>query len=207
MSVAINNVTRSEPRREPLALGVDDKRGTAGMWFFIMTEAALFVMLFFSYFFVVVNGSRRSVEEPPKLHYALPMLGILLLSSVVLYWGEQQVKRQNDGTGRILLAATIVIGIAFLILQFFEYREHLKSLTPWTDTYGSIFYTITSFHAFHLIVGLLVLTYVLILPRIEPAERPPHRPYHNAALYWHFVDLVWVFIVAILYVAPNIWGI
>jgi heme/copper-type cytochrome/quinol oxidase subunit 3 len=41
--------------------------------------------------------------------------------------------------------------------------------------------------------------------RWEPAQHPPHRPYHNAAMYWHFVDIVWVFIVAILYVAPNIY--
>jgi heme/copper-type cytochrome/quinol oxidase subunit 3 len=101
----------------------------------------------------------------------------------------------------------MLIGLFFLLLQYFEYRERLKILTPQSSVYGSIFYTITSFHAAHLILGLLLLGYALILPRFEPAERPPYRPYHNAALYWHFVDFVWIFIVAILYVAPNVWGI
>jgi cytochrome c oxidase subunit I len=199
--------TAPEERREPPEIGLDNKRGTAGMWLFMLTEAALFIMLFFSYFYLVVNGTRKTVEEAPRLHFALPMLGVLLISSAVLHLGERHVKRRNYGRGRILLLTTILIGLFFLLLQYFEYRERLKILTPQTSVYGSIFYTITSFHAAHLILGLLLLGYALILPRFEPAERPPYRPYHNAALYWHFVDFVWIFIVAILYVAPNVWWI
>jgi len=207
MSVALEEIAQTEPRREPLALPLDNRRGTAGMWFFILTEAALFIMLFFSYFYLVVNGTRRTVEAPPKLHYALPMLGILLVSSAVLFWGERAIKQRNYLFARVLLLVTILIGVVFLGLQYFEYREHLRTLTPWTDSYGSLFYTLTSFHALHLLIGLLILTYVLLLPSYEPADRPPFRPYHNGALYWHFVDVVWLFIVAILYVAPNLWGI
>jgi heme/copper-type cytochrome/quinol oxidase subunit 3 len=207
MSMAVNHIAPPEERREPTELGLDDKRGTAGMWLFMLTEASLFIMLFFSYFYLVVNGTRKTVEEAPKLHFALPMLGLLLVSSAVLHLGERHVKRGNYGRGRILLVMTILIGLFFLLLQYFEYREHLKTLSPLANVYGSVFYTITSFHAAHLILGLLILGYALILPRFEPAEWPPHRPYHNAALYWHFVDLVWIFIVAILYVAPNVWGI
>jgi heme/copper-type cytochrome/quinol oxidase subunit 3 len=86
----------------------------------------------------------------------------------------------------------------------FEYRDHLKTLKPTTDAYGSIFYTITSFHAAHLILGLLMLCYVFALPEIGPARKPPHRALHNAGLYWHFVDLIWVVVVVLLYVVPNI---
>src|SRR5262249_16721225 len=161
----------------------------------------------FSYFYLVVNGARKTVAEAPKLHLVLPMLGALLVSSAVLHWGERHVKRRNYARGRVLLLTTILIGLFFLLLQYFEYREHLKTLTPLTSVYGLFFYTLTSFHAAHLILGLLLPGYALTLPRLEPAEQPPYRPYHNAAIYWHFVDLVWIFIVAILYVAPNIWGI
>jgi cytochrome c oxidase subunit III len=207
MSVAVNHIAPPEERREPLELGLDDKRGTAGMWLFMLTEASLFIMLFFSYFYLVVNGTRKTAGEAPKLNLALPMLGILLVSSAVLHLGERHVKRGNYGRGRILLLMTILIGLFFLLLQYFEYRERLKTLSPFSNAYGSVFYTITSFHAAHLILGLLILGYALILPRLGPAEWSPYRPYHNAALYWHFVDLVWIFIVAILYVAPNVWGI
>jgi heme/copper-type cytochrome/quinol oxidase subunit 3 len=204
MSVAIDNVSPPIERREPFVAGIDDRRGSAGMLLFIVSEASLFAVLFFAYFYVTRADAQRFVEQPPKLRSALVMLVLLLFSSAVLYRGEEQVKRRNYSRGRLLLLMTILIGAAFLLLQYFEYRERLKTLSPLTNAYGSIFYTITSFHAAHLIFGLMALSYALFLPRLEPTERSPYRPFHNAALYWHFVDIVWVFIVAILYVAPNI---
>lgn len=174
------------------------------MMLFIANEAFLFIMLLFAYFYLAHGGWRWQAEEPPKLGLAIAMLIVLWISSAVLHWGERQVRARNYSRGRAALAATILIGLGFLALQVFEYRNHLRTLTPRTDAYGSIFYTITSFHAAHLIIGLLILGYVLILPQWEPVDRPPHRPFHNAALYWHFVDFVWIWIVAFLYVAPNI---
>jgi cytochrome c oxidase subunit 3/cytochrome c oxidase subunit I+III len=104
------------------------------------------------------------------------------------------------------LLGTIFLGLVFLVLTYFEYSEHLLHLTPRTNAYGAIFYTITSLHAAHLTLGLLMLIWVALLPRWEPAIRTPYRPYHNVALYWHFVDTVWLFVVALLYVAPNIYN-
>jgi heme/copper-type cytochrome/quinol oxidase subunit 3 len=80
----------------------------------------------------------------------------------------------------------------------------MQDVLPQSDAYGSIFYTITTFHVAHLCLGLCMLIFAMVMPKLEPRQWPPYKPYHNAALYWHFVDLVWVFIVALLYVAPNI---
>ena len=143
-------------------------------------------------------------RELPKLHFALPMLAVLIISSLVLHWGEKKLKEERYAAARIGLAFTILIGLVFLTLSVFEYREHWQTLTPFTDSYGSIFYAITSFHAAHLIVGLLILIYVLVLPRYAPALESPYRPYHVAAMYWHFVDVVWLFVVGILYVGPHL---
>ncbi len=192
-----------EVRRGPDVAALEDQRGSLGMALFIATEAALFIVMFFGYFFLAEGGWRWPYQEPPKLALALVMLAILLSSSVVLHWGEKQVKAQRYGAGRTALAVTILMGLVFMAVQVFEYRDHLKTLTPRTNAYGSIFYAITSLHGLHVIVGLLILGYALILPRYEPVDRPPHRPYHNAAMYWHFVDAVWIFIVAFLYIAPN----
>lgn len=182
----------------------DNRRGTGGMILTIATEASLFVILFVAYFYLAEGGWRWLREEPPKLTLAFVMLGLLLTSSLVLHWGEQQLKSRRFGVARVALAGTVLIGLCFVGVQVLEYRNHLRTLTPRTNVYGSIFYTITSFHAAHVIVGLLMLSYVLILPRLEPVDRPPYRPYHNVALYWHFVDVVWIFVVAFLYVAPNL---
>lgn len=192
-----------EIARDERTFQMDGRRGTAGMVYFIATEAALFAMLFFSYFFLLRG---RLDPAPPKLTLALTMLAVLLTSSIVLHWGEKQIGRGRRAAARGALAATILIGVVFVGLQVFEYREHLETLTPRSNAYGSIFYAITSFHGLHLIAGLLMLAFVLMLPRIERADRPPHRAYHNAALYWHFVDAVWIVIVGLLYVAPNLQG-
>lgn len=183
---------------------LETERGSYGMMLTILTEGFLFISLFASYFMLGSNKERWRIEEPPKLHYALPMLVVLLVSSVVLHWGERQVKKASYGSARLALGLTILVGLGFLALSALDYREHWQTLTPYSDSYGSIFYTIVSFHAAHVIVGLLILAYVLVLPRYAPTAESPYRPYHVAAMYWHFVDVVWIFVVAILYVGPHL---
>ena len=185
---------------------IDDKRGTFGMALFITTEAALFLVLFFAYYYTDKRSAQWRGEMPPRLHYALPMLAVLLSSSGVLYWGEQQLKKRRYGAARLALIGTILLGILFLVLTVFDDMEELKHLTPQTDSYGSIYYTITTLHASHVTFGLLMLIWVLVMPRWQPAVYTPHRPYQNVAMYWHFVDTVWIFIVALLFVAPNIYN-
>jgi cytochrome c oxidase subunit III len=190
--------------RPPVSV-VDDGRGTFGMALFIATEATLFVMLFFAYYYTH-TGDRWAHEQPPKLHYSIPMLIVLVSSSGVLHWGEKQVKKGRYAAGRIALMGTILMGLGFLTFTYFEYRETLEHLTPTTDAYGSAFFTLISLHAAHVVIGLLMLTWVLTLPRWQPARETPHRPYSNVAMYWHFVDTVWVFLVGLLYIVPNIYN-
>jgi heme/copper-type cytochrome/quinol oxidase subunit 3 len=191
----------SETRIDRLPL--DDSRGTIGTWLFIASEAIVFICLFFSYFYL----GHRHPEWPthyPKIAKALTMLAILVTSSVVLHLAEKKVKSGREAAGRGLLGITVLLGFVFLAVQGSEYASHLKELTPTTDPYGSIFYTTTSFHAAHLILGLLMLLFVLVLPKLEPREHSPHKPLHNASMYWHFVDTVWLFIVGLLYVLPRL---
>lgn len=183
---------------------VDRHRGTSAMKLVIATEAMLFVVLFFGYFFLSHGDPRWLMEAPPKMTLALIMLGVLLTSSIVLHIGERLSKKERFGRARVAIAGTILLGGAFLVLQGFEYRDHLETLTPQTNAYGSMFYTITSIHALHVASGLLMLLYVLILPKLDPEEDLPFRPLHNVGLYWHFVDSVWVMIIALLYVLPNL---
>lgn len=188
----------------PSSLAVDDRRGTRAMLLFILSEAMLFLMLFFSYFYLGRNQPRWPMHPPPKLFLASIMLVVLLASSATLYWAERAAERGRDGLARAGIALTLALAIAFVALQVMEYRDHLKTLKPTTDAYGSIFYTITSFHAAHLLLGMAILAYVLLLPRVAHMDKPPHRPLTNAAMYWHFVDAVWLVIVAVLYVAPHV---
>ena len=142
--------------------------------------------------------------EPPRLLWPLVMAAVLLVSSVTVTMAERRASTADGHGAATALAATIILGIIFLGLQASEYRERLTHLTPQSNAYGSIFYTITSFHVAHLLLGWFMLAYVMLLPRVGRTVRPPHRAYSDAALYWHFVDVVWVFIVVLLYILPNI---
>jgi heme/copper-type cytochrome/quinol oxidase subunit 3 len=189
------------PAHEPLVTAIDTSRGSVGMALFIATEAALFFSLFFSYFYLGPYPS----EPAPKLEHALILLFVLLLSSLVLHGGTVLLERGKVALSRIAVACTILLGLIFMAIQVDEYREHLKTLTPNSSASGSIFYAITSFHGLHVVLGLLLLGYVLVLPKIAAADQPPHRALRNVSHYWHFVDVIWLLVVLILYVAPH-WG-
>ncbi len=184
-------------------LGWDEKRGTQAMGWVVVTEALLFVALFFAYFLLAAYNPKWPLDEPPKLKLALIMLAILLVSGACVEVARHFGKRQRDGVARAWVTLATLLGVAFLAVQSFEYRERLKHVRPTTDSYGSIFYLITSIHGLHALVGLLMLAYVICLPRLGPgADRSPHRPLHAAALYWHFVDAAWIVIVLLLYLLP-----
>jgi cytochrome c oxidase subunit III len=187
---------------------IEDRRGQAAMLCFIGTEAMLFVMLFFAYYYLG-HDAPDWAAEPPKMTMAFVMLAVLMSSSLVLHWGERQIDKARTGAAKAAAAGTAILGMMFLAMQVVEYRERLLEIRPDTDAYGSMFYLITSVHAAHVVLGVLMLVYVLMLPEIGRNRKPPHQPLRTAALYWHFVDVVWVVIVALIYVAPNLarWGL
>ncbi len=179
----------------------DKSRGSWAMALTITTEALLFVSFFFAYFYVG-RLEQYWPTHPPKLKLALILLAILLTSSGTIYAAEHLVKKGAHRAARALLLLTIGLGALFVVVQVFEYLDHLKEVTPRSNAYGSLFYVITSFHGLHVVAGLLMLIFVACLPHLDPPDSP-HRPLHNAALYWHFVDVVWLFVVGLLYVLPH----
>jgi cytochrome c oxidase subunit 3 len=185
------------------ALPLDEERGTLGMWLCIVTEALLFVSMFFAYFYIG-HRNRHWPASPPERKLALVLLGILAGSSVIVWAAEKLLERGHRVAARLAIWLTIAAGAVFLWVQTLEYRAHLQELWPTDDAYASLFYAITSLHGLHVIVGLCLLMFVGLLPRLEPVDRPPHRPLHNAALYWHFVDVVWLFVVGLLYLLPYV---
>jgi heme/copper-type cytochrome/quinol oxidase subunit 3 len=185
-------------------LPLDDNRGIWGMWTLILTEGMLFVCFFGAYFYLENNKNRFAIDMPPHTHWAVSAAALLIVSSIAMWLGERQIFRRNYFAGRMLLLVVLVLGLGFLALEGFDFALEWRTLTPYSDSYGSIFYTIIGFDALHVIIGMLILLYVLVLPRYSMERISPHRPYHVAALYWYFVTVVWIFIVGLLYVMPNI---
>jgi cytochrome c oxidase subunit III len=200
----VSAIVQIEPPRARLkSLPIDQQRGLGGVWCVIATEAMLFVSLFAAYYYLGSNKDRWSMHEPPELKFPLIMLVVLLTSSVVLHWGEQRAREENFVAARLAVWATVLLGLGFLTIQGFEYYWNWSDLAPYSDSYGSSFYAITTLHAAHVMAGLGMLACVGLMPRYGRTQRSPHKPYEAVSRYWHFVDVVWIFIVTFLYVIPH----
>jgi heme/copper-type cytochrome/quinol oxidase subunit 3 len=183
---------------------MEQGRGRWGMGLFILTEAALFADLFFAYFYLGTSHPTWP-PDPPKLLFASVLTVMLVASSAVLFLADSAMRRGRTGTATAAVAMTLLLGVGFVGIQALEYRDHLRTLQPTESSYGSIFYTITSFHGAHVLIGLLLLGFVLaqmISGKVSPAH---HQPLRNASWYWHFVDVVWLAVFFILYVSPRIY--
>lgn len=177
--------------------------GRWGMILLIATEATLFAYLLFSYFYL---GSMSSTWPPhgmPDLKLSIPNTIILLVSSGTMWWADSGIRKGNQGRLRLGLLITLVLGIVFLAIQMVEYSH--KTFTPATDAYGSLFFTITGFHGAHVAVGLLMNIVVQVRAWLGHFTAERHLAVSNTALYWHFVDIVWLFVFASLYITPRLW--
>lgn len=192
-------------------LPIDQGRGTGAMAWLIASEAMVFIGLFFSYFYLGHLHSRWPPDSPPHLSMPIANTCILIVSCIVLWWGEH-VRNDGESGGlaahdytrrRIALVIAVLLGILFLILSAKGYDMDVRTLEPTTDSYSSIFYVIQEVHAAHLVLGVLMMLYVLLLPVIGRSERPPHRAYFNVALYWYFVTVAWIAVFCILFLSPR----
>lgn len=205
MSTVLPTFDTVPPYQQPRGRPLERMRGQWGMWLFIATELMLFVMLFFSYIYLGASQPEWPPGKDPSIRYPLILLGILLLSSVTLHIGERGIKRGSTMRLKAGLIATLVLAAVFLFVQRFEYVSHLRDVTPATNAYGSILFTILSFHLAHLVVGMAMLLHVLARAFAGHFSEEKHLAVQNSALYWHFVDAIWIVIVMLLYVSPHLY--
>lgn len=186
------------------SLPIDQARGAGSMAWFIASEAMVFVGLFFSYFYLGHVHSVWPTDSPPHIALASAMMGVLLVSCAVLWSGRRSLESGGLGAARGALLVAALLGCVFLVLSAYDYNYHVRDLPPTTDAYSSIFYVIDAVHAAHLMVGVLMLIYALILPQLGVTEKPPHTPYRNVTAYWYFVTIVYAAVYCILYLVPAL---
>jgi heme/copper-type cytochrome/quinol oxidase subunit 3 len=177
-----------------------------GMLMLIATELTLFALLLFSYFFVRFKSAPPwppdGIKDPKLLKPAV-MTVILLASSGPIWWAERGIRLGRSYRLLAGFAGGFLLGAAFLTLQVFEYLEKVKESTPRTDAYSSLFYTITTLHGAHVLVGLLLIAWTWLRALRGRYTRARHVAVQTTALYWHFVDGVWIFIFGSLYLSPH----
>ncbi|MCZ7534365.1 MAG: cytochrome c oxidase subunit 3 [Acidimicrobiia bacterium] len=178
-----------------------------GMVWLILTESALFAMLIFSYFYLRFREPTWPPDgiDLPALMLPLIMGVILWSSSIPVHLAARGIKAGSQTRLRWGLLIGFILGTAFLILQLFiEYPQTWQEFTPQTNAYGSLFYTITGFHGFHVFIGLSISLWVQVRAWGGAFSAQRHVGVQSFALYWHFVDVAWLFILLTLYISPYL---
>ncbi|HWE47518.1 MAG TPA: cytochrome c oxidase subunit 3 [Caulobacteraceae bacterium] len=189
-----------------LPVGPQEKKSASwwGVLCLVATEASLFAYLLFSYYYYDVQLTRAwRPSAPPPLHLAAPNTVLLLLSSVVVWWGERALKKGKPGRCLIALVVGFLMGVGFVLIQLKEWASKHDSLQK--DLYGSIYFTTTGFHMAHVIAGLIALLFVIVWLGLGYFDEKRSAAVSNAAIYWHFVDAVWLTVFFTFYVTPYLW--
>ncbi|HXR97923.1 MAG TPA: heme-copper oxidase subunit III [Terriglobales bacterium] len=176
---------------------------TRGFFFFLASEA----MIFFSYFeyiyYTRINGSQWPPAGMPRLETEMPAIATLILvgSSFTLNWAVHAFLHNKRSAAKNWLLLTIGMGIVFLGMQGFEwgYLQGVLGFTVTAGAFSSAYFIMTGFHGAHVTVGLLMLS--LVYWRMEKGEynQQYHMSMKAAEYYWHFVDIVWIFLFFTLY--------
>ncbi|HEY1710163.1 MAG TPA: cytochrome c oxidase subunit 3 [Rhizomicrobium sp.] len=188
-----------------LPVGAIDTRAS-GWWamiFTVFTESALFAYLLFNYYYLAVQPHLPDTFPQggmPSLTLALPNTIILLASSGAMAWAQLNIERDDNRRLILGLAAATVLGVIFLVIQYFEWEQ--KPFTLSSTPYSSLYFTITGFHMAHVVAGVGMLTTVLVWSALGYFNRVRYAPIHIAALYWHFVDVVWLAVFFTFYITP-----
>ena len=181
--------------------------GWWGMVLLITTEAMLFVSLFGAYFYLrFTNGPvwPPGGIEKPDLFLPLVMSVILWSSSVPVHLADAGVRKGNQTRLRFGLLAGFLLGAAFLVIMLaVEWPEKVAEFLPTDNSYGAIFYTLTGLHGTHVLIGLLMSAYIQVRAWKGDFDELRHVAIQNFALYWHFVDAMWVLILATVYLSPH----
>jgi cytochrome c oxidase subunit III len=174
-----------------------------GIWLFLASEVMLFGALFSSYVLLRV-GAPTWPHGYEMLNIPLATVNtIILISSsvtMVMSWASLMMKQFSKY--KLYMGLTIMLALAFLVIKYFEYtHEFAEGRFPNTSTYLAIYFTLTGLHGLHIIGGMIVNSYLWgagsRMWKTEPV-RFTNRV-EVAGLYWHFVDLVWIFLFPVLY--------
>ncbi len=188
--------------------------GKLGIWLFLASEVMLFGALFSSYVLLRVGSGDANWPSGVEAGLNVPIgtfnTLVLITSSITMVMSWASLKMGDTGAFKRYLGGTIVLGLVFLVVKGFEYSgkfgHGIFPATGWPEasdpsTFYGLYFTLTGLHALHVFLGILVNLWLLIwgvsMFKTEP-ERFAGRV-EIAGLYWHFVDLVWIFLFPVLY--------
>lgn len=191
-------ISIASPREAPWALPY---RGTVGMACLIVAESAIFVIFVVAYIFYL--GKSLTGPTPAQV-LELPIFGTvcLLSSSITVHFAVATLRKGMLRACTGWLAGTVLLGLIFLITTAREWYHliHDEGLTIQTNLFGTTYYSLVGLHATHVVVGLIMLSLVLGFSLFGLVKEEHSEKVETLALYWHFVDAVWVVVFTVVYV-------
>lgn len=208
--VALVGWMREDTRMWPVPLRPSDAwpihGQPVGFWgavWFLATEFMLFGGLFAAYFAARANmGEAAFYASGPPLPVLVAGINtaILIASGATYHWGLHALQKNNKRTFYIGSVLTLILGTVFLILQVSEYRELIhEGFVLGSNTFSSTFYILTGTHGLHVLAGLVIILIMLVRGMAGNFDAKHHLGVEVAAIYWHFVDAVWVFLFVVIY--------
>jgi cytochrome c oxidase subunit 3 len=192
---------------------------TLGMWVFLVTEVMFFGGLLMAYLLYRVWYPMAWSEGSEELSIALGGTNTLVLIGSSLTMAMAVRAAQTGRSPRTIvswLGITMVLGLTFLVIKFFEYKEkwdlnHIPGRNfhwdgpdaPHVQIFFSLYFCLTGLHALHMIIGFGLLSVIAWMAHKGRFDQQWYTPVELAGLYWHFVDIVWIFLFPLLYLVDR----
>ena len=173
-----------------------------GIWAFLATELLLFGGLFTAYTVFRFSYPDLFHHEHLKLNRLMGALNtvLLLTSSLSMAIGIAAIRHGRERTMKIALAVTLALAAGFLGIKYLEWSEDFShGLFPRSNLFFGLYFMMTGLHGLHVIFGMLVMGWLLIRARKGAFSTDYHTPVEITGLYWHFVDLIWIYLFPLLY--------
>lgn len=173
-----------------------------GVWTFLATEVLLFGALFTAYTVFRMKYPEMFRVEHAKLDRVLGAVNtvVLIASSLMVVLGVDAIKRGKARLFEACFGATILLAGAFLCVKYVEYAAKFHhGIFPRSNLFFSVYFMLTGLHGIHVLLGMGLLSYVILLSRRGRLSANYYTPAEMSGLYWHFVDLVWIYLFPLLY--------
>ncbi len=190
----------------------DDTAAKIGMWLFLFTEMFLFVGLFLVYSIYRFRNAEAFHQAAEELSTFMGTMNtaILLISSMTVAMSVSSIQKGDKKLTLILLGSTLFLALLFLVNKYFEWgtkiehglypgSSYLMELGPGDTLFFGLYFFMTGLHAFHIIVGMIILGFVYHRVSTERIHATDFVFLENGGLYWHLVDLIWIFLFPLFY--------
>ncbi|HUX96052.1 MAG TPA: cytochrome c oxidase subunit 3 family protein [Bacteroidales bacterium] len=191
---------------------IDSETGKLGMWIFLFTELFLFGGLFLVYAVFRAKYSADFHTAAAELNTFIGTLNtvFLLISSMTVAMAITAIQKNQKNLAMLLISITILLAALFMLNKYFEWSHKfefeiypgsavLKNMPQGELLFFGLYYMMTGLHALHVLIGMILLTINLFKIRKGTVSQIHYLHLENSGLYWHLVDLIWIFLFPLLY--------